>query len=63
MKLLFIDPTTIITDPNQIDPAPFNGDFDVRRTCVDAVLQRLFDDTRWALDHFTCGDLVDQTNG
>jgi hypothetical protein len=63
MKLLFIDPATIITDPNQIDPATFNGNFDVRRSGVDAVLQRLFDDTRWALDHFTGGDLVDQTNG
>jgi hypothetical protein len=36
----------------------FDKHVDARRAGVERILDQLFDNRRWALDYFTCGDLV-----
>ena len=58
-----VDPPAIIDDPNQLAAAVFNIHMDVLCPSIDRVLNQLFDNSRWPLDHLAGRDAVDQRGG
>jgi hypothetical protein len=49
---------SVVSDTNELVSAFLDKNVDARRTCVERILDELFDNRRWALDYFTRGDLV-----
>src|SRR5690606_2001504 len=54
------DPAAVVGDADQLRAAFFDGDVDVRRAGVEAVLDQLLDDAGGSLDDLARGDLVDE---
>ena len=61
-KLFRRNPTTVVADANQLDSAPFNGQFDVGCPRVNAVFKHLFDDAGRSLNNFASSNFVNQTD-
>ena len=57
------DAPTVVAYTQELDTAALQLYRDVRRTCVEAILQQFLQGCSRTLDHFAGGDLVDEEIG
>ena len=52
------NPASIIRDADQRNPSILNLHGNGGSFCINGIFYEFFDDRRWPLNHFTCGDLI-----
>jgi hypothetical protein len=58
-EILGVDPRAIVDDTHEPHASLLERDGDTRRTGIEGVLEKFFDDARGPLDHLAGGDPVD----
>ena len=57
-QIFLVHAAPVVRHADPLFPALFNFNRDLRRPCVNGILNKLLDNGVRSVDHFSCGDLI-----